>query len=150
MFIKSWKHNNIDQGYWVYSSQVSKTPESGEYISKGSFIIRGKKNYITPELVLGFGIIFKTKGEMIIKNLIDKGKDLEWAIPLLAPYSVIKKLKFHVKLVPGNQKITKSVNNIINKFKSLKDANLVEKSLINNIDKDLAYKTLIGNIYIKY
>ncbi|AAT43810.1 ribosome rescue protein RqcH [Picrophilus oshimae] len=32
--------------YWVYPSQVSKTPESGEFISKGSWVIRGKRNYI--------------------------------------------------------------------------------------------------------
>ncbi len=32
--------------YWVYPSQVSKTPESGEFISKGSWVIRGKRNYV--------------------------------------------------------------------------------------------------------
>lgn len=32
--------------YWVYPEQVSKTPESGEYVSKGAWIIRGKRNYI--------------------------------------------------------------------------------------------------------
>ncbi|RZN67945.1 MAG: fibronectin-binding domain-containing protein [Candidatus Methanolliviera hydrocarbonicum] len=32
--------------YWVYPEQVSKTPESGEYLSKGGFIIRGSRNYL--------------------------------------------------------------------------------------------------------
>ncbi len=32
--------------YWVYPYQVSKTPESGEFISKGSWVVRGKRNYI--------------------------------------------------------------------------------------------------------
>ena len=31
--------------YWVHPDQVSKTPESGEYLSRGGFIIRGKRNY---------------------------------------------------------------------------------------------------------
>ena len=32
--------------FWVLPSQVSKTPESGEYVSTGSWIVRGKRNYI--------------------------------------------------------------------------------------------------------
>lgn len=32
--------------YWVFPEQVSKTPESGEYVTSGSWIIRGKRNYL--------------------------------------------------------------------------------------------------------
>ena len=32
--------------YWVNPDQVSKTPQSGEFVTKGSFIIRGSRNYI--------------------------------------------------------------------------------------------------------
>lgn len=32
--------------YWVNPDQVSKTPQSGEFVSKGAFIIRGSRNYI--------------------------------------------------------------------------------------------------------
>ncbi len=31
--------------YWVHPDQVSKTPEHGEFVSRGAFIIRGKRNY---------------------------------------------------------------------------------------------------------
>ena len=31
--------------YWIRPEQVSKTPESGEYVRKGAFIIRGDRNY---------------------------------------------------------------------------------------------------------
>jgi len=31
--------------YWVTPEQVSKTPESGEYLTTGAFVIRGKKNF---------------------------------------------------------------------------------------------------------
>ena len=31
--------------YWVHPDQVSKTPEHGEFVAKGAFIIRGKRNY---------------------------------------------------------------------------------------------------------
>lgn len=32
--------------YWVFPEQVSKSPESGEYVSTGSWIVRGKRNYL--------------------------------------------------------------------------------------------------------
>lgn len=32
--------------YWVHPDQVSKTPQSGEFVSKGAFIIRGARNYV--------------------------------------------------------------------------------------------------------
>ncbi|MCL6002181.1 MAG: NFACT RNA binding domain-containing protein [Candidatus Thermoplasmatota archaeon] len=43
--------------FYVTKSQVSKTPESGEYLARGAWVIRGKKNYITHlnlELAVGF------------------------------------------------------------------------------------------------
>src|SRR3970282_624334 len=32
--------------YWVLPEQVSKTPESGEALGRGAFIIRGKRNTV--------------------------------------------------------------------------------------------------------
>jgi len=32
--------------YWVHPKQVSKTPQSGEFITRGAFIIRGTRNYL--------------------------------------------------------------------------------------------------------
>ena len=46
--------------YWVWGSQVSKTPPSGEYVARGGFIIRGKRNYLPPlrmRLTLGITIL---------------------------------------------------------------------------------------------
>ncbi|MEL4305641.1 ribosome rescue protein RqcH [Methanococcoides sp. LMO-2] len=41
-----WKSGQFSGDcYWVKPEQVSKTPESGEYLKKGSFIIRGERNY---------------------------------------------------------------------------------------------------------
>ena len=48
---------------WIepfFYSQVSKSAPTGEYLTTGSFMIRGKKNYLPPShLILGFGILFK-------------------------------------------------------------------------------------------
>ena len=44
--------------YWVTLDQVSKTPETGEYLKKGSFVIRGKKNFIrNVPVLIGVGIV---------------------------------------------------------------------------------------------
>jgi predicted ribosome quality control (RQC) complex YloA/Tae2 family protein len=42
--------------YWVYGRQVSKSPPSGEYLSKGAFMIYGPRNYLRVPLVLGIGL----------------------------------------------------------------------------------------------
>lgn len=45
-------------GYWVLPEQVSKTPQSGEYLAKGAFVIRGKRNYSQKlKIALGVGEI---------------------------------------------------------------------------------------------
>ncbi|MGA1873678.1 MAG: NFACT RNA binding domain-containing protein, partial [Thermoplasmatota archaeon] len=44
---KAW-HAKVGSagGYWVLPDQVSRTPQSGEFLAKGSFVIRGKKNFV--------------------------------------------------------------------------------------------------------
>ena len=57
-YSKAWKANigAIDV-FWVYGEQVSKSPPSGEYLNKGSFMIYGKKNFIkNVKLQLAIGI----------------------------------------------------------------------------------------------
>lgn len=42
-----WKESQYTGDcYWVRPDQVSKTPEHGEFVAKGAFIIRGKRNYL--------------------------------------------------------------------------------------------------------
>lgn len=48
--------------YWVKSEQVTKTPESGEYIKKGAFVIRGERNYFK-DVPLGVAVGLELKGE---------------------------------------------------------------------------------------
>ena len=42
--------------YWVYPKQVSKTPESGEHLPKGAFIIRGERHYLESEALIAIGV----------------------------------------------------------------------------------------------
>lgn len=56
---KAWNDNKLFPAFWVWGNQVSKTPESGEYLVTGSFIIRGKKTFINPpKLELGYTVLF--------------------------------------------------------------------------------------------
>ncbi|MHC1635920.1 MAG: ribosome rescue protein RqcH [Candidatus Methanospirareceae archaeon] len=60
-----WKYGFYEGDcYCVSASQVSKTPPSGEYIKKGSFVIRGKREYFKTKLGLYIGIE-KEKGRVI-------------------------------------------------------------------------------------
>ena len=46
-FSRAWPAGQLSgSAYWVYPEQVSKTAESGEYVSSGSWVIRGKRNYL--------------------------------------------------------------------------------------------------------
>ncbi|KAI7904244.1 uncharacterized protein BX663DRAFT_431769 [Cokeromyces recurvatus] len=57
---KAWDSKIVTSAYWVYPDQVSKSAPSGEYLTTGSFMIRGKKNFLPPvQLIYGFGYIFK-------------------------------------------------------------------------------------------
>jgi len=46
-FSSAWGKGYSSQDvYWVHPDQVSKTPQSGEFLARGAFIIRGSRNYI--------------------------------------------------------------------------------------------------------
>ncbi|MEB3861547.1 MAG: NFACT family protein, partial [Desulfurococcales archaeon] len=48
-YSRAWKAGlGHVQVYWVHANQVSKSPPTGEYLARGGFIIRGKKNYLPP------------------------------------------------------------------------------------------------------
>ena len=94
----AWKDKAPDYAYWVQPEQVSKTTESGEFVQKGAFIIRGKKNYIyRTQLELGCTIV-----------------DSHF---MIAPYKCIQKIdKNKIKIMPGTQKRKKSLDIIIKKM----------------------------------
>jgi len=58
-FSSAWSKGFTSQDvFWVHPDQVSKTPEAGEFLAKGSFVIRGHRNYIRSARVkLAIGIV---------------------------------------------------------------------------------------------
>ena len=58
-FSSAWSKGFTTQDvFWVHPDQVSKTPEAGEFLAKGSFVIRGNRNYIRSARVkIAIGIV---------------------------------------------------------------------------------------------
>lgn len=58
-FSSAWSKGFSTQDiYWVHPDQVSKTPEAGEFVAKGSFIVRGNRNYVRGAKVqIAIGIV---------------------------------------------------------------------------------------------
>ena len=71
-FSSAWSMGFTTQDvYWVHPDQVTKTPESGEFLKKGSFVIRGRRNYIRSARVrLGIGIV-DYEGKRIMAGPVD-------------------------------------------------------------------------------
>ena len=56
---KAWEQKVVFSAWWVHHEQVSKTAPTGESLPTGSFVIRGKKNFLPPQpLVMGLGLLF--------------------------------------------------------------------------------------------
>jgi hypothetical protein len=57
----AWKNGHFSADvYSALPSQVSKTPESGEFVSRGSFIVRGERTYYrNVPLAVGIGLMIE-------------------------------------------------------------------------------------------
>jgi predicted ribosome quality control (RQC) complex YloA/Tae2 family protein len=103
--------------YWVHPAQVSKTPPSGEYLTKGAFMIRGKKNYVrkTP-LRLAVGVDIKATPPVLI------GGPKE---------AVENKTEVYVEIAPGDLSSRELANRIRHVLKQKASKRLQEE--ISNI-----------------
>lgn len=74
----AWDAKIVTSAWWVYHHQVTKTAPTGEYLVPGSFMIRGKKNYLPPShLIVGFGFLFKLDEDSIERHLEERKVKLE-------------------------------------------------------------------------
>jgi predicted ribosome quality control (RQC) complex YloA/Tae2 family protein len=96
-YSKAWKQFADAQVYWVLPEQVSKTPQSGEFVPKGAFIIRGKRNYLKCELKIVIGEIKINHERKIIGGPIDAIKKRADRYVILTPGD-LKKNIFSLKL----------------------------------------------------
>ncbi|KAL7069054.1 hypothetical protein ACR3K2_05870 [Cryptosporidium serpentis] len=79
-YSRSWANKTVISAWWVYPDQVSKTAPSGEYLTTGSFVIRGKKNFLPPlKLEMGLVLVFiKNKKQAEKEELSDSEEDINF------------------------------------------------------------------------
>jgi predicted ribosome quality control (RQC) complex YloA/Tae2 family protein len=90
-YSKLWKAGvGAGDAYWTSAEQVSLTPPSGEYLQKGSFIVRGQRNYVKGiALRISIGVVTDDNGNVI---------------PIAGPPpSVIKRTGIKIDLIPGEE-----------------------------------------------
>mmetsp|Transcript_17678 Transcript_17678/g.26778 ORF Transcript_17678/g.26778 Transcript_17678/m.26778 type:complete len:1179 (-) Transcript_17678:202-3738(-) len=72
----AWASKMVTSSWWVESHQVSKTAPTGEYLSVGSFMVRGKKNFLPPtQLEMGLAVLFKLGDEDSIARHRNERRD---------------------------------------------------------------------------
>jgi predicted ribosome quality control (RQC) complex YloA/Tae2 family protein len=66
----AWDSKAGMSAWWVNADQVSKSAPTGEFLPTGSFMVRGKKNFLPPApLLLGFGAVFLISEESKAKHV---------------------------------------------------------------------------------
>lgn len=91
-FSRGWREGfaSVDV-YWVKPEQLSKGGPSGEYVPRGGFVVRGKRNWMRGvSLKVAVGVVVEEDGEvMFVGGPVD---------------AVITKTKAYLVVVPGDSK----------------------------------------------
>ncbi len=77
----AWDSKAGMSAWWVNADQVSKSAPTGEFLPAGSFMVRGKKNFLPPAvLLLGFGVMFKISEESKARHVKHRIQDEDSAV----------------------------------------------------------------------
>lgn len=72
----AWDSKAGMSAWWVNADQVSKSAPTGEFLPTGSFMVRGKKNFLPPaQLLLGFGVMFQISEESKARHVKHRIQD---------------------------------------------------------------------------
>ena len=123
-YSKAWK---LGMGscdvYYVKPDQVSKTAPSGEYVSKGAFMIHGKKEWMRGT-ILRIAIGFRVEESIeVISGPVD---------------AVAAETKHYVKVVPGDKKsqeLASSIKAIAMKSAKKEDAERIKKVNLDEVQR---------------
>ncbi len=112
-YSKAWKERlGSMRVYWVYPDQVSKSAPSGEFLKKGAFAIKGKRNYKNAELKIKIGLIEKEDNITFISGIQN---------------SLNKKTKYYVSIKPGYKKSGQIAKEIKHHFLKMISKEIKEK-----------------------
>ncbi len=114
-YSRAWRHSiSALKVYWVNPEQVSKTAEHGEYVAKGAFIIRGKKNIGNGKVEVALGV---TKDGQVIAG---------------PPSAIEANSICSVRIVPGHKKSKEVAGEIKHRF--LESSAPEYKEMVSGID----------------
>jgi hypothetical protein len=124
-YSRAWKEGlSAVNVYWVLPDQVSKTPPSGEYLPRGSFMIYRPKNYIRGvQLEVAVGV--KREGERFIVI----GGPLD---------AIVENTNLYVRLIPGREssgKLAKQIRSKLAHLASDEERKEVLKTSLDEIQK---------------
>jgi predicted ribosome quality control (RQC) complex YloA/Tae2 family protein len=84
--------------YWVNPDQVTKTPPSGQFLTKGSFVIRGSKNFVRGvPLRVAIGAKIENEEMMLVGGPVD---------------AIANQTEIYVEIVPGDKKSSQLAKHI--------------------------------------
>ncbi len=85
--------------YWVNPEQVSRTPPSGEYLARGSFMIHGQRHYLRKvPLRLAVGVTLTSDRPVVVGG---------------PPTAIRMQTPFYLEIVPGRLKTGELVRRIV-------------------------------------
>jgi len=130
----AWKNQITTDSYWVYSHQVSKSAPSGEYLPTGSFVIRGKKNFIPAQgLNMGCVLLFRIDDKSWEKNHYYE-RQAKWNVDQ----------KYHAT---ENDDVVNHRNNHNNNEQQIQEKPLEQQSINqDNIDSNVTQQFLLQNV----
>ncbi|MEM4699689.1 MAG: ribosome rescue protein RqcH [Candidatus Nezhaarchaeales archaeon] len=99
-YSRAWREGRLQgDAYWVWPSQVSKSPPSGEYLPRGAFMVRGERNYLRGlPLELAIGI------------------DGEGRVIGGPTASIAKRAKRYVVIAPGHTPSSSLIKEIVDRL----------------------------------
>lgn len=99
-FSSAWKTGlGAADAYWVYPDQVSSAAPTGEYLAHGSFAIKGKKNFVSKNMV------------EVAVGVDDSGRVVSGP-----EESVTRAARGHVTLVPSREKPSDTAKKVIHEL----------------------------------
>lgn len=100
--------------YYVNLDQVSKTPESGEFLKKGSFVVRGRRNYVyNVPVMLGIGIVEYDDDKRVMAGPVESVKSLTDNFVIVIPGFTKKERISHEILNKINEDNLLGVDDIV-------------------------------------
>ncbi len=113
-YSRLWKDGvRAGDAYWVKTEQVTKSAPSGEYLTKGAFMIRGSRNYMRGvELALAVGLI---------------ARDAELLLMAGPPDAVKTMCQTHVEIRQGEGSPAESARRIVSILEKKVDESLREQ-----------------------